>query len=479
MKSTPDPIAAAGPRFLGLRRRSLLAVLVSLAAAVMVAIAFLLAAGRPAFASSGSEISGKVVDATSGKVVGGLEVTLHAVRDGSETGTDTTTTGSDGRFSFPDAGGEAGTSYVLSARYRGAEYQTEAIEVALGERAGVTLQVYEPTSSPEGITQTQWTVWVDQEGEGFAVQQDVEARNDGDRSYVGSEKVEGGHVVWDLPLTAGASNFQYLGSFIRCCGAVRAGSFVHTAPIPPGTSIATLRYSTGSLEQLSFPAVFPTDAFTLLVPASLDVRASGLTEAGKTTDRGITYQIFDASGLAAGDSVEVTLTQKSGGGATKSTLTTAVGLLAVLMGIAIAVFVRRARPAPRRGNARGAPAKAGSRRRAARQPRPVRRGPVTARKARSAPAARRTQRLERVPVGELDEEVLEAEEEEAFESGLEDRGELEDVEDEEDLLLEEIAALDLAFERGLLDERRHQRLRAAAKARLLGLRSDTVAGRRS
>ena len=36
-----------------------------------------------------------------------------------------------------------------------------------------------------------------------------------------------------------------------------------------------------------------------------------------------------------------------------------------------------------------------------------------------------------------------------------------------DLIIEEIAALDLSFERGLLDERAYKRLRVAAKDRLL------------
>jgi hypothetical protein len=41
------------------------------------------------------------------------------------------------------------------------------------------------------------------------------------------------------------------------------------------------------------------------------------------------------------------------------------------------------------------------------------------------------------------------------------------VPEDADLIVEEIAALDLSFERGLLDERAYKRLRVAAKDRLL------------
>jgi hypothetical protein len=53
-----------------------------------------------------------------------------------------------------------------------------------------------------------------------------------------------------------------------------------------------------------------------------------------------------------------------------------------------------------------------------------------------------------------------------------------DVAEDDDvqLLIDEIAALDLSFEQGLLDERTYRRLRVAAKDRLL-LARETPEGR--
>jgi hypothetical protein len=46
-----------------------------------------------------------------------------------------------------------------------------------------------------------------------------------------------------------------------------------------------------------------------------------------------------------------------------------------------------------------------------------------------------------------------------------------------DLIVDEIAALDLSFERGLLDERTYKRLRVAAKDRLLRAEGARAEGR--
>jgi hypothetical protein len=46
-----------------------------------------------------------------------------------------------------------------------------------------------------------------------------------------------------------------------------------------------------------------------------------------------------------------------------------------------------------------------------------------------------------------------------------------------DLIVDEIAALDLSFEKGLLDERTYKRLRVAAKDRLLEAERARTGGR--
>jgi hypothetical protein len=53
------------------------------------------------------------------------------------------------------------------------------------------------------------------------------------------------------------------------------------------------------------------------------------------------------------------------------------------------------------------------------------------------------------------------------------------VTEDPDLIIEEIAALDLSFERGLIEERTYRRLRVAAKDRLLAAeRARAGTGRR-
>lgn len=395
-------------------------------------LAAMVAAPPSAAAQAAGTISGRVVNGTTGDPAAGVEVRARLFSTQAELDALTTTTDAKGRFAFRELpSGVAG--FQLEVTYRGAVYRSVAATFTPGAPNEQTLTIYEPTTDPKDVTLTDYIVWVDREGGGVAVQHDLAWTNAGAEAYVG----EGGEVV-RIPLPEGAGNLQFLGTFLENPGETRDGAYVSDAPIVPGESSATIRYSAPPLERLSLALAFPTTSLQLFVPQDVRVRASALRRSGTVTDQGLTYEVYEARDVAAGTTIDVRLSQAAptGSGA-RTALWILLGALAlVLVGAAVTVVVRR--------NRRRAPT-----------PRPS----VRPRRPRSKPSAvvAPARRVGRRPEG---------------------NGEVAEPEDP-DLIIEEIAALDLSFERGLIEERTYRRLRVAAKDRLLAAERARAGGRRS
>lgn len=404
---------------------------------VALALAWPSAAAAAQDGIAGTVLNGSRKDAP----VGGQRVELRTLdATGTELPAATAETGADGTFSFDVPDGAA--SYRVTATFDGTSFASPMLPIRAGQPATVTLKVYETTTDASAVRQTGWVVWVDREGGGFAVQQDVQWKNDGKEAYVGSGGADA--VTIQVPVAPGATGLQFLGLFLDTPGAIRGESFVDTAPIPPGTSTATLRYSVASLDELTFPILFDTDSFQLFVPSDIEVGSTGLTTAGQTTDQGVTYQILAATDLKGGDRLQVGLTPSSSRGVSPIALVLGGSLLVALLGgIAMWRLTRARDRRPARARGRSAP-----------EPAP-RRDRTTAR-ARLARAAQGRANGNGRPHAD----------------GLEDEADDEDLE----LLIDEIAALDLSFERGLLEETSYRRLRAAAKRRLVRARGARTGG---
>jgi hypothetical protein len=403
------------------------------AAAALLLLLALLVPAFPAGASTAG-IHGRVLNATEGGGVSRLEVTLHLYDQGGETGTTTTTTDDRGSFALA-APAAATTSFSVTTVYRGAEFSTPELSTdATG--TPVRLKVYEPTTDPADVHQASWVVWVDRQDTSVAIQQDVEWKNSGDRAYVGPTA---GGPVERLPLVAGATNFQFLDLFLERPGTVQGSSFVDDAPLVPGSTKGTLWYEAPGADRLVFTMPMQTKSFRLFVPSDVEVRADGLRSMGQTTDQrgsgSVTYSVYGADDLAAGTRVPIALSGLREETRSPLLLVAFGSLLVLVLGIVVVWQIGRVRrprssplPARRSGSRVGRGSVAA----------PVKpRVRVAASKARGNGSAR-------------------------YETG----------EDDVELLIEEIAALDLSHERGLLDDRTHKALRDAAKRRLLRARGD-------
>ncbi len=412
-------------------RRTVRKLRLALPAILAVAV---LAAGPIAGAQTPGAIQGKVVNGTSGDPLADAEVTLQLFSVEADLGALTASTDAKGRFSFADLpDGVAG--YQLETTYQDAAFRSATTGFTAGQTVEQTLTVWEPTTDPADVILTDYIVWVDREGDGVAVQHDFNWSNGADTAYVGGadpSAPEGAVVT--VPLPQGATNLQYLGTFLENPGDVVGQTYVSQAPIVPGTSTATVRYNAPPLSQLTLTTPFATTSLQLFVPQDVKVTAKALRLAGTVTDTGVTYQVYAADNVAAGTTIDVAMSQ--GEGATSSSSKTAMWILLavgglVLLGALVTMLVRRA----------GGP-----------------RSHSSAARTAARPMRAKARAVEPKANGQRDREPARAEG-----NGRTPEPDAEDPE----LIIEEIAALDLSFDRGLLDERTYKRLRVAAKDRLL------------
>ena len=227
------------------------------------------------------------------------------------------TTGTDGSFGFRALPSGAAWGYSLSVSYKGVEFSTDRIVLAAGETKSVTIPIYPTTTSSAAVSISTWTVWLDQPaGSRMAVQQDLELVNSASTSYIGDAAVSGapngGRAVVQLPLVTGAQGLEYVGRFEVCCGITQPGTWIHTRPLDPGRSQGTLRYEAPLMSTLSIPITMPTQTFTLLAPSSLAVTAPELSPAGTSSDRGISYTIYQATSLTPGMVLRIAITPRAG-----------------------------------------------------------------------------------------------------------------------------------------------------------------------
>lgn len=418
-----------------------------LSAAIVSACA--LAWGPAAAAAAKDEgISGTVVNGTTDAPVAEQEVTLSLFDSQTQIGTSTATTDADGAFSFATPP-EGTQGYQVSTTYADVIFRSPATEYAPGQPAEVALSVYETTTDPADVALATWIVWVDQEGEGAAIQHDLQWSNGGDSAYVGEQTApDGSPITTQVPLEPGASNAQFLGLYLDTPGQTLGDRYVNSQALVPGDSSATVRYNVSDLGQLTLPVTMATTTLQLFVPTGVTVTAEGLTTSGQVTDRGITYQVFNAQNLKAGDTLQVELSGLTGGGARSPLLWVGIAIVAIAaLGGIVAWLLLRRRARRQQPVGKGAAQRS-------RQPQdPAKNG-----RPRQTSAARRAELVAAAAYDSDDDTEV-------------------DVDEQFDLLIDEIAALDLAHEKGLIEQRSYEALRAAAKERLLRLREARTGGR--
>jgi hypothetical protein len=400
-----------------------------IAAVCILALLTLLSA--PAAARAHGSIDGTVVRGLDDVPVADLDISLHQLGEDGPTELETTATDDGGRFTFDGVGTDVDVEVVLT--FDDAEYRSGALRIMAGRATPVAIEVFDSTDSAEDVVVASWVVWVDRLN-GVSIQHDLQVENRGERTYLGEDPDGvGTRAAIRVPLAPDAVGLRFLGRFTECCATMRGTDYVHTSPLVPGTTAGTLRYAVEALDTLSLPARLPVESFTMMVPEGVTVGTSQLELSGEIESQGNTYDVYTTEGLAAGETLELSF---RGLTVPKTPIwqlaAAAAGVL--LVGLAAASWWRR----------RGAAA------------------PADAATTGSAPSGG-------VPSGMASEvTIAPAPAAASAPSGALPRSNGAPRLSAE-LLVDEIALLDVGFERGLLPREAYEPLREARKAELLEL----------
>ena len=214
------------------------------------------------------------------------------------------TTDDSGAFSFAGPFLAAGTTFALTAFYRGLEYGTQNLVV--GDQDRVIVEVNEGTEDPSGIRIATHHLFLSVMDRGLEVLQLVQAENRGSATYVG-RLVDEERRVLELALPAGHLGLQaHTGEIVRA-GPTR---LFDTRPLPPGATRTAFTFQlpaealAGGYEHT---AVYPTDRLDLFLrPPELSL-GPPFRDLGRITLQDQDYRHYRLDNLAPGRTVGVPL----------------------------------------------------------------------------------------------------------------------------------------------------------------------------
>ena len=274
---------------------------VALAAAAVVAAA---AAGLPGPAAAGV-VQGYVLDGLRDERLPGVEVAF-LVPDGGGGVTEIArrTTDDSGAFSFAGPFLAEGTTFALTAYYRGLEYGTGNLVV--GDQDQVIVEVNEGTEDPSGIRIAAHHLFLSVTDRGLEVLQLVEVENQGPATYVG-RLVDEERRVLELAVPAGHLGLQaHAGEIVRA-GRTRV---FDTRPLPPGSTRTAFTFQL-SAEALAggyeHTVLHPTDRLELFLRPPELALGPPFRDLGRITLQDQDYRHYRLEDLVPGRTVAVPL----------------------------------------------------------------------------------------------------------------------------------------------------------------------------
>lgn len=296
-------------------------------------------------------ITGKVVSSSEAGLLSGLTVTLYGFEQDPNGGTPTQVLSrsaplaQDGAFRFEQVEMPAGRIFVSEVDYDGVPYQSTTVTAAQGQSALdlPQLTIYPVTQNLEVLQVKQVHLLLD-----FSAAQTIQAvelyviANPSQQTVLVSTS---GSSVPFVKLPTGATNASFQPYTGGATFLVTGNGFA-MPPVPAdqlyGLEVA---YTLPAAKQfkLTLPFVLPADSVTVFVPAGVRVSGSGLSDQGIQNIQSLLYHQYDASSLAAGAVLDMTVsgspqsTSFSGGSGTQTGLVIALGVLGLAL-IAAGVF---------------------------------------------------------------------------------------------------------------------------------------------
>lgn len=267
--------------------------------------------GQSAPAAAGGIIRGTVV--LEGSPVPKLDVVLYVLREGKEETRLFGTTDEQGAFRFDGVKTDRAYTYVVSADYAGVFYHSARLTFTGNDvDKSVELRVAATTTSDENISVARERMKLDHEAGKLRLLTVMEARNTGDKAYIGFQQVGlGRREILKLPLPVAFKNFKVLqGGGLQDVELEDWGG-AYTRPFPPGALTLAYQYELRTnAADYSFTRKlpYPIGQFDLVVTdADLRVSATSLNDAGVIEVNNRKVRRLTARNLAAGTTITVSL----------------------------------------------------------------------------------------------------------------------------------------------------------------------------
>ena len=195
----------------------------------------------------------------------------------------------------------------VTATYQQATSRSGPFLTASEGNTDLELSVYETTDDPGDVRISSWVVWVDRDA-GVTIQHDLQVENHGDRTWLGfGPEVDGSRTVLSVPLHAEAFGIGFLGRFTECCATMRGAEYVHTSPLLPGRTLGTVRYTVETTDRLDLTTRLPVDSFTLMLPEGVSATGPALERTGEIESRGNAYDVYTTEGWEQGAEMAIGL----------------------------------------------------------------------------------------------------------------------------------------------------------------------------
>lgn len=255
-------------------------------------------------------IEGRVVEGTAGVEadLSGIELTLFPFVGQTTLTPITTTTGADGSFRIENLPTGPDRTYGLQATYRGVDYFHPAlIDLSESPSASITVRVYETTADDSLVSVDRNHVIIDFANNQLQVAELYIFRNAGDRTYVG----DGETLRFALP--AGAQNLRFDDPRMSQSTTLTAEGVADTLPVPPGTRQVLLSYSVpyeGRSITFQKKIVYPTQNLNVLVAdAGVEIDVGPLLTAGEpvSTQNNVQFLNYTRRDVPAGEELVIKL----------------------------------------------------------------------------------------------------------------------------------------------------------------------------
>lgn len=250
----------------------------------------------------------------------------------------TVTTQADGTFEVTDLPTDSDRRYGLQVEYQGIRYfYPEFIRFEGGKTVTSEVTVYETTRDDSAIHVERHHLIIDFAEEGMRVAELYIFRNTGDRTFVGDGE------TLRLPLPANAERVRFDDPRMQTSTRLQDNVVVDSLPVLPGTRQVLLSYAVpyqGRSTTFTKPIAYPTASVNILVAdVGVKVSAEGFAQGEPvTTQDGMRFLNYIRSGMDAGSQIVLEFSNLPRTGSARAAVTPDRSATLRWLGVGLAVL---------------------------------------------------------------------------------------------------------------------------------------------